>query len=207
MTHLGSIRRATPDDAEAIAQAIIYAGGDFLKWLFGKKFKDIVYESALSENCSFSWVNAAVYDINGKIAGVVIYYPSDREKEMDRGMSHVLRKHFGFWSFFTFIRRATKAVKYFKKPQNSYYILAISVFPEFRGKGLASQLIGYVEKLAKNNGYKWIALEVENYNYSALRTYQKFGFYTKAEVPMAKFSKSFCKTKKDAMLTLLKKIE
>jgi len=61
------IRRATPNDTEDITKAITSAGGSFLPWLFGKNFYNIVHESTNSDNCSFSWINAIVAEINNKI--------------------------------------------------------------------------------------------------------------------------------------------
>lgn len=199
-----TIRKAAPGDSDKIAEAIFYAGGEFLPWLFGKKYKDIIAESVMHEQCSFSWVNSIVCEIDGNIAGVVVCYPSEKEKEMDKGMSDILRKYFSFWTFFTFIRRARKAIKYFQKPESSYYILAIAVFPEFRGQGVAGKLMSHVEETARHGNYSAISLEVESYNFSALRTYQKFGFVKHTEVPLWKFSRHLRKDKDSSMLLLRK---
>ncbi|MFT4304353.1 MAG: GNAT family N-acetyltransferase [Candidatus Woesearchaeota archaeon] len=190
------IRKANPNDAKDISLAIQSAGGHFLPWLFGRNYKKIVYESALSENCSFSWINADVCEIDGNVAGVIISYASEREKEMDKGMSAVLRKYFGFFGLFFFIQKAQKAVKYFPKPTNSFYILAIAVFPQHRGKGLALELMKQVENRARKQGYKYLVLEVEGYNHSAIRSYQKYGFRKHGEVPLIKFSSRLARESK-----------
>ncbi|MCB9359158.1 GNAT family N-acetyltransferase [Candidatus Woesearchaeota archaeon] len=208
------IRKANPNDASDIAKAIVSAGGHFLPWLFGRNYRKIIYESALSENCSFSWINADVCEISdaenpdsSKIAGVVISYASEREHEMDKGMSDVLRKYFGFFSLFSFIRKAQKAVKYFPKPKDSYYILAIAVFEEYKGRGIAGKLMGWIESRARSSGYKSLMLEVEGYNHSAIRSYQKFGFHKHGEVPLKLFSRKLARESKhkNPSMWLLKK--
>lgn len=200
------IRKASPNDTGSIAKAIISAGGRFLPWLFGEDFNSIINECTNSEGCSFSWFNAVVCEYNDKVVGVVISYPSEKEAEMDAGLSVILKKHYNFLKFMTFLRRARKAVKYFTKPPSSYYILAIAVLKEYRGEGIAEKLLSYVEKEARKGGYTSIALEVESYNYSALRAYQKFGFHKRREVPISKFSRKLAKEKGASMYLLRKEL-
>jgi len=200
------IRKATPNDTDSIADAIISAGGRFLPWLFGGNFREIIVDSANSENCSFSWTNSAVCEVNGEVVGVVISYPSEKEKEMDAGLSSVLKRHLNFFEFIKFLRRARKAVKYFQKPMKSYYILAIAVIPEYHGKGIAGKLLNYVEKNAIEKGYTSLALEVESYNFSALRAYQKFGLERKRIIPIRLFSPKLATTKESAMWLMRKNL-
>jgi ribosomal protein S18 acetylase RimI-like enzyme len=105
---------------------------------------------------------------------------------------------------FGFISKAKKAIKHFTKPKTSYYILAIAVFEDFRGQGVSAKLLSYVERQARLGGYTSLALEVEGYNYSAIRAYQKYGFVKIKEVPLEKFSKSL-KINKHASMWLMRK--
>ncbi|MFT4343522.1 MAG: GNAT family N-acetyltransferase [Candidatus Woesearchaeota archaeon] len=200
------IRKATPDDVEDIVKGIYDAGHDFLPWLFGKDHHAIIRELAISEKSSFSWTNCFVYEIGGSVAGIIISYPSKLESEMDKGTHTIFRRYMSFFELWKFIRRARKAVKYFVKPKNSYYILALAVFENHRGKGIAGKLMHYVEEIARKRNYTSLALEVENYNHSAIRSYQKFGFLKYDEVALSKFSKQFRSRKNAGMLLLRKKI-
>jgi len=53
--------------------------------------------------------------------------------------------------------------------------LAISVYPEYRGKGLGSKLMDFHLVKLENNGCKQISLSVDKANY-AVDMYRKFGF-------------------------------
>ena len=194
------IRKATPHDVEAIVAAIYEAGHEFLPWLFGANHRRIIHELAISESSSFSWTNTYIYEHHGKTAGVVICYPSKLESEMDKGTHRIFRHYMGFWELFWFIRRARKAVRYFVKPSNSYYILALAVFTEFRGQGIAGKLLEYVASYAHKGNYSLLALEVENNNHSAIRSYQKNGFTIAGGVPLKRFSRKLARKSKSMLL-------
>ena len=53
--------------------------------------------------------------------------------------------------------------------------LAISVYKEFRGRGIGTDLMRNMLSLLKHNGYKRVSLAVQKENY-AVRTYKKVGF-------------------------------
>ena len=200
------IRKATPNDSENITRAILSAGGNFLPWLFGPRFQQIIYDATNSENCSFSWINTIVCEINNTVAGVVVCYPSEKEKEMDAGLSVILKRYFTFFSFLKFLRRARKAVKYFRKPKNSYYVLAIAVFDIYQRRGVAKSLLSHVEEKARAGGYTSIALEVESYNVPATTAYLKQGFEKRYEIPIKNFSRVLAKDRHSSMWLMRKKL-
>ena len=53
--------------------------------------------------------------------------------------------------------------------------IAISLYKEYRNKGIGSQLLKQMLDLLRNDGYKSVSLSVQKANY-ALRMYQKAGF-------------------------------
>ena len=53
--------------------------------------------------------------------------------------------------------------------------LAISVYKEFRGRGIGTDLMRNMLSLLKHNGYKRVSLAVQKANY-AVRMYKKVGF-------------------------------
>ena len=55
--------------------------------------------------------------------------------------------------------------------------LAISVYKEFRGRGIGTDLMRNMLSLLKHNGYKRVSLAVQKANY-AVRMYKKVGFIT-----------------------------
>ena len=58
----------------------------------------------------------------------------------------------------------------------SWLLQAISILPEFRGKGYAIHILSEVEADAKQSGVKQIALQVESENEVAFGFYQRNGY-------------------------------
>jgi len=57
-----------------------------------------------------------------------------------------------------------------------WLLQAIAILPQYRGKGLARQLLGKAESVARDSGTNRIALQVEEVNEVAFKTYQKNGY-------------------------------
>jgi len=57
-----------------------------------------------------------------------------------------------------------------------WLLQAIAILPQYRGKGLARQLLGKAESVAKGSGTNRIALQVEEVNEVAFNTYQRNGY-------------------------------
>ena len=57
-----------------------------------------------------------------------------------------------------------------------WLLQAIAILPEYRGRGLARQLLGNAESVAKDAGANRIALQVEEVNEVAFKTYQRNGY-------------------------------
>ena len=57
-----------------------------------------------------------------------------------------------------------------------WLLQAIAILPQYRGKGLARQLLGKAESVAKDSGTNRIALQVEEVNEVAFKTYQSNGY-------------------------------
>ena len=53
--------------------------------------------------------------------------------------------------------------------------LAISLYPDYRGQGIGTQLLRQMMELLRQEGYAQVSLSVQKVNY-ALRMYQKAGF-------------------------------
>ena len=55
--------------------------------------------------------------------------------------------------------------------------LAISLLPEYRGKGIGTALMKSMQEMISRQGYKGISLSVQKQNYAA-KMYRKLGFKT-----------------------------
>lgn len=67
-----------------------------------------------------------------------------------------------------------------EKPE-ALYINSLAVAPEYRRLGIATYILNYANKLAKQLDKKWLELSVLKVNIPALRLYMKVGFTEKKE--------------------------
>ncbi len=62
----------------------------------------------------------------------------------------------------------------------------IAVYPEFRGRGLGTNLLGVIEKEAKRIGSRRVALDVEISDEGAIKLYKRLGYDIKRKAPIFK---------------------
>ncbi len=62
-------------------------------------------------------------------------------------------------------------------------IVAIAVYAEFRGKGLASKLLDHAAQLASQSGARGLSIVVEDTNTAAIALYRKKGFAEAETLP------------------------
>ena len=68
-----------------------------------------------------------------------------------------------------------------------WLLQAIAILPEYRGKGLARQLLDRAGSVAKESGTNRIALQVEEVNEVAFKTYQSNGYVEADRRPYVHF--------------------
>jgi len=184
-------RQGRPGDAEAMTRFILDAAEAMIPWLFGPRHAEIIQDMVRADHGTVSHVNCIVCEIDGRVAGGVACFPSEAEEDLNKDIVPILRQYMGFFGLMRLGWRGSRFHRAFRKPDSSFYIQAISVHPDFRGKGIAGKLIGEVAKQAASAGCDSIALEVRSNNESALRAYEKAGFAKEYGVPISRFTKGY----------------
>lgn len=173
---------ASVEHAPFIGKAITMAIGDELTaHLAGEKHteEDVVKlfsTLARRTDSQYSYLNSMVAINDGNsVAGVVVAY--------DGANLHELRK--------AFFEEAEKAIglKISGMPQDEtgpeeFYLDTLAVFPEYRGKGIATRLIKAAGERAEKLG-KPLGLLVGKTNSNAQCLYESLGFQTVGERPFA----------------------
>jgi ribosomal protein S18 acetylase RimI-like enzyme len=60
--------------------------------------------------------------------------------------------------------------------RGEFYISNVAVYPEFRGLGLGNELMTNAERCAGTKYLKYVSLDVEVENESAIKLYKKLGY-------------------------------
>jgi len=162
------IRRAFKSDVDDIARLALIAGEGIPAWFWaqssteGQSVEEAGAMKLLSETENFSYHNAHVAEVDGKIAGMMLAYrlpDADTAEDLD--------------DLPAFIR---PLVELEQCVPASFYINMIATYPQFRNRSIGTKLIGIVDGLAANAGCTVASIEVFDQNEGALRLYQRLGF-------------------------------
>jgi ribosomal protein S18 acetylase RimI-like enzyme len=160
-------RCATRDDAQALADLVHFAseglalhlwtkaagpGGD--AWAVGR-------ERALRETGSFSYRNAVLMEHDGRAAaGLIGYRLPDQPEPIADSMPPM----------FVPLQELENLAP------ATWYVNVLAAYPEFRGQGCGTSLLGVAERLASASGSCGLSIVVSDANTGARRLYERCGY-------------------------------
>jgi ribosomal protein S18 acetylase RimI-like enzyme len=170
-------RRATPADADALAELVQYAseglalylwtrmaGTDREPWSIGRA-------RVLSETGGLSYQNAVIADLAGRPASGLISYPlRDRTEPISDELPAIL----------------VPLQELMNLAPNTWYVHVLAAYPEYRGKGHGSALLAIADKFAAADGKPGLSLIVSDTNAGARKLYEHCGYREAARSKMVK---------------------
>ena len=171
-------RRATTDDAHALAELINFAGEGMPAYLWermaepGESDWDVGRRRARREAGGFSYRNAVVIEEAGKVVACLIGYPLPEEPEPidPKGMP----------AMFVPLQELENLA------HATWYVNVLAVYPEQRRRGLGARLLGLADELAAAAGGRGLSIIVSDANLEAQRLYERCGYRPIAERTMFK---------------------
>lgn len=171
-------RHATPDDAPALAELINFAGEGLPLYLWtamaepGENAWEVGRRRALREAGSFSYRNAVVAEADGRVvASLVGYALPDRPQPIDYGQMPAM---------FVPLQELENLAPH------TWYVNVLAAYPEYRGRGYGTRLLGIAERLAAAAGSSGLSIIVSDGNAGAKRLYERRGYREMATRPMVK---------------------
>lgn len=160
-------RRALCEDAEIIANAVAFAIGDecALRNYCGDNYMAVLAEIARGDATQYSWRNAIVAEVEGKIVGAVVGYDGAQLYALREGTFAILSRYVG---------RVPNIVD--ETEPGEYYLDSVGVWPAYRGMGVGRALVEAFCERAFGEGCDRIGLIVDNENPNAERLYASLGF-------------------------------
>ncbi|MCP4711075.1 MAG: GNAT family N-acetyltransferase [Planctomycetes bacterium] len=168
------IRPAQPDYTEGLAcgRYLNQAAEGFFRLMLGPRFAQIIAAAFPQPNHSYSFQNVTFAEYDNHIAGMILGYTA---QQYHRFNERPITKAAGF--------RACQmaAVKLLCAPmirilstvaRGDYYILALAVDRDLRGRGIATALMNATEQYARTTGATQLSLAVAAKNQTALNLYQ-----------------------------------
>lgn len=163
------IQQAKKENITKLSTLILNAIGNIANTLTGENEKDKILKTLdfyISMDINrISYNNIWTYKIENELAGLIIAYNSNKLKALDTPILNHLKSKDMF-------------LKSFDKEcfKDEFYIDTVSVFEKFQGRGIAKELFAFIEKKAKDLGFRKISLLVDFEKDKALKLYEKIGF-------------------------------
>lgn len=170
-------RRATIEDAPALAELVNYAGEGLPHYLWstlanpGEDPWNVGLVRAAREEGSFSYRNAYMIEHDGQCAGALIGYEiGDQPEPIPADMP----------AMFVPLQELENLAP------GTWYVNVLAVMPQFRRRGLGSALLGLADDVARERARPGLSVIVSDANAGARRLYERCGYAERASRPMIK---------------------
>jgi ribosomal protein S18 acetylase RimI-like enzyme len=164
------IRQATGDDIPHLARFQTEAYGGYNEVLYdglipGQSIESLVQPQFAQPDTTPFYENHWVAMYDGQVVGGIHAFAMKDMEKFPRDPLVPEARH----------AMAEEYLHHLPAP-DTYYIHALAVYPEFRGKGIATILLSLGLKHAENEGFAECSLYVFAENTSAVALYKKYGF-------------------------------
>ena len=170
-------RQASRDDAAELAELVNMAGEGMPVYLwqqlasYGQSAWDVGRERARREEGGFSFRNTIVREENGRAVASLVGYPlADSPEPVDSDTPPM---------FVPLLELENLA-------PGSWYVNVLATYPDYRGRGYGSQLLGIAEQLAAACECRGLSIIVSDANAGAQRLYERSGYRALASRPKVK---------------------
>lgn len=132
----------------------------------GEDLLDVGQRRYERENSLFSYQNCTLATLGENIAGMLVAFPMFVDETAEPEEDPVLAPYSKL------------------EENNSYYICGVAVFPEYRNRGIGTQLMKLAETHAVTKGLDKLSLIVFEQNVGAKRLYDRLGYREIAREPI-----------------------
>jgi len=171
-------RRATPDDAHALAELGNMAGDGLPLYLWsriaepGEDGWDVGRMRARREDGAFSYCNTIVAEEGGQVAaGLIGYLEPNTPEPID---------------YDTMPPMFVPLQELENLAPATWYVNVLATYPAHRGKGFGTRLLTLADRIAADQGAPGLSIIVSDANDGARRLYERSGYREIAKRPMVK---------------------
>jgi ribosomal protein S18 acetylase RimI-like enzyme len=171
------LRRATIQDAGTLAEFVEFASEGLALYLWTEMAGaerdpwQVGRERVASETGGLSYRNAVIAELGGRpAAGMIGYALADKSEPVSANLPSILVPLHELMSL----------------APDTWYVHVLAAYPESRGKGQGSALLGLADSLARSHGKAGLSLIVSDTNLGARRLYESCGYRERAHRKMVK---------------------
>jgi len=172
------IRPAQSDDNLAATSLVFSSGPVAFEHIFNRAHGPDVREFLGAEFAKsatmFSYRHHFVYERDGQVIATIGGFDKPSHDGTFIGNAKAIFTQYGLRGIAKGLLFELRLVKPPRK--GCYYLCHIAVNPQWRGTGIAAQLINFMAARAVELGYPVLSLDVAELNAGALRLYQQMGF-------------------------------
>jgi ribosomal protein S18 acetylase RimI-like enzyme len=178
------IRPATPADATHLACIVDMASEGLAEkvWATLKQPGQTLFEvgrgRALRTEGAFSYTNGHIAEVDGVVAAGMVCYRIPEAYDPNYRMAGTETPTPAF---------IAPVIELERLAPGAWYVNIIAVYPEYRGRRLAEQLLAHADRLAKQASADTVALVVDADNASARKLYERCGYRERARRPLVPF--------------------
>lgn len=175
-----TLRQAVATESEWAAARLFEAGPALFSYILASPAEQaqVILEQAFTfPHHAFSYEHTRIVEVDGQAAGLMIGYPGDLKRQVDEKVHFVMARLMPLRKLPKILVNVAdlSRIKQDVDPVD-YYILGISVLPEFRRRGIASYLLETAEAEAIALDCEAICADVSYTNTPALRLLEKHGY-------------------------------
>ena len=179
------LRPAQPTLAEGLvfARYLDWAAEGFFRFWLGRRAGELVAQAYVEPDNEYSFQNVTFAELDGRVVGMAVGSTAERRHEFS---DRPLREAQGFPAPRALVVgvlcapmfRALESIA-----EGEFYLLAVAVDEEARGRGIGSTLLDHVEERARAEGSRRLALDVAAKNEGARRLYERRGMAVESRWP------------------------
>ncbi len=174
------IRPALPADAQQAARLIYATGPAYFNWVFGlgdaERAVDIISRLFVRQGNRFSYQLTDLAEVSHQVAGLLVSFPGKALFQLNLVTGRHLFSLFTWKDRLLLFKNAMPLMNEKESEPGHYLISHLSVFPEWRGKGIGTRLLNYAEIKARSKGILTCTLDVDLNNSIAQRLYRHTGY-------------------------------
>jgi ribosomal protein S18 acetylase RimI-like enzyme len=173
------LRPATRDDARDLARLIDIAGEGFGTFLWeqaagpGETALDVGERRAQREDGGFSYRNATLAELDGKVAGLLLGYR--------------LADPYDTGNLASLPPMVRPLIELEAQAPGTWYVNALAAFPAFRNRGIGTVLLARAEVCAEETRAPGLSIIVADQNEGAKRLYRRNGYSAVERRPVVPF--------------------
>ncbi len=174
------MRKGLPGDERDFAELVLVSA-PYFPVLFGKRITTMLECLFQKPRNLFSYEHTCFAELNGETAGMILSYDWRAKEREDvwTGILFVRQMKLDFLAKLSVLLKFNTAVGGIN--EGECYISNVATFERYRGLGVGTALIAYVEEEAKKNGAVKMVLDVEKDNRTAIKFYERLGYKIIAE--------------------------